>query len=66
MYGTILILSSKNDAYKECSKIDMMDFLSDYFRSCEDKEYVAYLQRIPMPSAVEIIAKKLEFEYKFV
>lgn len=66
MYGTILILSSKNDAYKEGSKIDMMQFLSDYFRTCDDRNDVAYLQGIPMPAAVEIIAERLGFEYKFV
>ena len=64
--GKIQVLSSTNDDYKVGDTIAMMQFLSDYFRSCTDKDDVAYLQGIPMPSAVDIIAKRLGFEYKFV
>ena len=64
--GTIKITSSTNDTYKVGATIDMMAFLSDYFRNCTDRDYVAYLQRIPMPSAVEIIAEELGIEYEFV
>lgn len=64
--GKIQILSSTNDDYKVGDTIDMMVFLSDYFRNCTDRDYVAYLQRIPMPSAVHIIAEKLGFEYTFI
>ena len=64
--GKIKITSSTNDTYKVGDTIDMMAFLSDYFRNCIDRDYVAYLQRIPMPSAVEIIAEELGIEYEFV
>lgn len=64
--GTIKITNSTNDTYKVGDTIDMMQFLSDYFRNCTDRDYVAYLQRIPMPSAVHIIAEKLGFEYTFI
>ena len=39
--GKIQILSSTNDDYKVGDTIAMMQFLSDYFRSCTDKDDVA-------------------------
>lgn len=64
--GTIKITSSTNDTYKVGDTIDMMAFLSSYFKSCNDEGHRAYLERIPMPSAVEIIAEELGIEYEFV
>lgn len=64
--GKIKITSDKNGVFKSDATMDVMDFMSQYFKKTEDKSLVDWLQRIPIPSAVDYIAQELGLTYKFV
>lgn len=64
--GTIKILSDRSGVFSKGETYNVMDFLQGYFDVSPDSSLVAYLQRIPIPSAVDYIAKDWGLEYKFV
>lgn len=64
--GTIKILSGENGIYNAGTVIEIMDFLQGYFNVTPDKSLVDYLQRIPIPSAIDYIAKDWGLKYEFV
>ena len=64
--GKLKIISDKSGTYEAGCIITQMDFLSKYFRTFPNDSYCAYYERIPMPSAIDMIAEKLGIEYKYV
>lgn len=64
--GTIKILSDRSGVFSKGEIYNVMDFLQGYFDVNPDSSLVAYLQRIPIPSAVDYIAKDWGLTYEFV
>jgi len=64
--GKLKIISDKSGTYEVGSAITQMDFLSKYFRTFHGDNHRGYYVRIPMTSAVDLIAEKLGIEYKYV
>ena len=64
--GKIKITSDKHVVFKSDTTMDVMDFMMQYFDETEDKELVDWLQRIPIPSAVDYIAQEWGLTYRFV
>ena len=64
--GKIKITSDKHGVFKSDTTMDVMDFMMQYFDETEDKELVDWLQRIPIPSAVDYIAQEWGLTYRFV
>jgi len=64
--GKIKITSDKYGVFKSDTTMDVMDFMSQYFKETKDKALVDWLQRIPIPSAVDYIAQEWGLTYKFV
>ena len=64
--GKIKITSDKYGVFKSDTTMDVMDFMTQYFNEMEDKSLVDWLQRIPIPSAVDYIAQEWGLTYKFV
>ena len=67
--GKIIILSDTDGAYgyPVGTSITIMELFKDFRKSddCDDNLY-DYLCRIPIPHAVDMIAEKRGFDYKFV
>ena len=64
--GKIKITSDKYGVFKSDTTMDIMDFMTQYFNEMEDKTLVSWLQRIPIPSAVDYIAQEWGLTYRFV
>jgi len=64
--GKIKITSDKHGVFKSDTTMDIMDFMTQYFNETEDKSLVSWLQRIPIPSAVDYIAQEWGLTYRFV
>lgn len=64
--GKIKITSDKYGVFKSDTTMDIMDFMTQYFNEIEDKTLVGWLQRIPIPSAVDYIAQEWGLTYRFV
>ena len=64
--GKIKITSDKYGVFKSDTTMDIMDFMTQYFNEMEDKSLVDWLQRIPIPSAVDYIAQEWGLTYRFV
>lgn len=64
--GKIKITSDKYGVFKHDTIMNVMDFMRQYFNEMEDKALVDWLQRIPIPSAVDYIAQEWGLTYKFV
>ena len=64
--GKIKITSDKYGVFKSDTTMDIMDFVRQYFNEIEDKSLVDWLQRIPIPSAVDYIAQEWGLTYRFV
>lgn len=64
--GKLKIISDKSGTYEVGTIITQMDFISKYFRTFPNDEHRVYYERIPMPSAIDMIAEKLGVEYKYV
>ena len=64
--GKIKITSDKYGVFKSDTVMNVMDFMSEYFKEREDKALVGWLQRIPIPSAVDYIAQEWCLTYRFV
>ena len=64
--GKIKITSDKHVVFKSDTTMDIMDFMTQYFNEMEDKALVSWLQRIPIPSAVDYIAQEWGLTYRFV
>jgi hypothetical protein len=64
--GKIKITSDKYGVFKSDTVMNVMDFMSQYFKETEDKALVDWLQRIPIPSAVDYIAQEWGLTYRFV
>lgn len=64
--GKIKITSDKHGVFKTDTVMDVMDFMRQYFNEMGDENLVDWLQRIPMPSAVDYIAAECGLTYKFV
>lgn len=64
--GKIKITSDKYGVFKSDTTMDIMDFMRQYFNEMEDKSLVDWLQRIPIPSAVDYIAQEWGLTYRFV
>ena len=64
--GKIKITSDKYGVFKSDTTMDIMDFMRQYFNEIEDKSLVDWLQRIPIPSAVDYIAQEWGLTYRFV
>lgn len=64
--GTIKILHDRSGVFSNGETYNIMDFLQGYFNVTPDKSLVDYLQRIPIPSAIDYIAKDWGLEYKFI
>ena len=64
--GKIKITTDKYGVFKSDTVMNVMDFMSQYFKETEDKSLVDWLQRIPIPSAVDYIAQEWGLTYRFV
>ena len=64
--GRIKITSDKHGVFKSDTVMNVMDFMTQYFNEMEDKSLVDWLQRIPIPSAVDYIAQEWGLTYRFV
>ena len=64
--GKIKITTDKYGVFKSDTVMNVMDFMSQYFKETEDKSLVGWLQRIPIPSAVDYIAQEWGLIYRFV
>ena len=64
--GTIKILFDHSGVFSKGETYNVMDFLQGYFNVTLDSSLVGYLQRIPIPSAVDYIAKDWGLTYEFV
>ena len=64
--GKLKIISDKSGTYEVGSAITQMDFLSKYFRTFPGDNHRGYYVRIPMTSAIDLIAEKLGVEYKYI
>lgn len=64
--GTIKILHDRSGVFSNGETYNVMDFLQGYFNVTPNKGLVDYLSRIPIPSAIDYIAKDWGLEYKFV
>ena len=64
--GKIKITSDKYGVFKSDTVMNVMDFMSQYFKETEDKSLVDWLQCIPIPSAVDYIAQEWGLTYRFV
>ena len=64
--GKIKITSDKHGVFKSDTVMNVMDFMTQYFSEMKDKSLVDWLQRIPIPSAVDYIAQEWGLTYIFV
>lgn len=64
--GKIKITSDKYGVWKTDTIVNVMDFLSQYFKETSDESLIGWLQRIPIPSAVDYVAQERGLTYKFV
>ena len=64
--GKIKITSDKYGVFKSDTVMNVMEFMTQYFNEMEDKSLVDWLQRIPIPSAVDYIAQEWGLTYRFV
>lgn len=62
----VKITTDRCKVFKADAEIDVMDFMRMYFDEMEDKTLVSWLQRIPIPSAVDYIAQKWGLTYKYI
>ena len=62
----VKITTDRCKVFKADTEIDVMDFMRMYFDEMEDKTLVSWLQRIPIPSAVDYIAQKCGLTYKYI
>ena len=62
----VKITTDKHKVFKTDTEIDVMDFMRMYFNETEDKSLVSWLQRIPIPSAVDYIAQEWGLTYKYI
>lgn len=62
----VKITTDRCKVFKADTEIDMIDFMRMYFNEMKDKSIVSWLQRIPIPSAVDYIAQKFELTYKYI
>lgn len=63
--GKIKIHHDRSNHYKDGEVVDLWDFFAMSKKECTNDRF-AYLERIPIPSAVEQITSELGIEYKFV
>ena len=65
--GKIYVINDKTKVRKHGDIINVMDFIQEYLNSIvEDSSLKAWLCRIPIPDAVDYIAKEWSIDYKFV
>lgn len=64
--GKIRIKSDDGAVYEIGSVIEVADFIKSYRECTNDKSLIDWLYRIPIPSAVDFIAKAWGIEYEFV
>lgn len=64
--GKIKILSDKSGTYEVGGIILQIDFLSKYFKAFPNDPHIGWMQRVPMPAAIDSVAEKLGIEYEYV
>lgn len=64
--GKIKILSDRDGVYEVGSVVDVMSIIRDYLNCCTDNSLKGWIERIPIPSAVDFIADAWGIEYKFI
>lgn len=66
--GKIKIISDEGEVYAKGEIVDVHDLITSYCECCdnESKSIADYVCRIPIPSAVDFIAKAWGIEYEFV
>ena len=65
--GKIYVINDKTKVRKHGDIINVMDFIQEYLDSIvEDSSLKAWLCSIPIPAAVDYIAKEWSIDYKFV
>lgn len=64
--GRIRIKSDDGAVYEKGSVIEVADFIESYCECTNDKSLIDWLYRVPIPSAVDFIAKAWGIEYDFV
>ena len=64
--GKIKINSDNGNVYEIGSIVNIMDFIDSFCGCTNDESLVAYIYRIPIPSAVDFIADAWGIDYEFV
>lgn len=64
--GRIKINHDRSNHYKDGEVVDLWDFFARYKKECKNDSRFAYLERIPIPAAVEQITGELGIAYEFV
>ena len=62
----IKILSDDRNVYKNDEVVDVADLIRSYCDSTNDNDLKDWLWKIPIPSAVDFIAKAWVIEYKYI
>lgn len=62
----IKILSDDGNVYKNDEVVDIADLIRSYCGSTNDNDLKDWLWKIPIPSAVDFIAKAWGIEYKYI
>ena len=63
--GNMIITNSKTTRYKKGLAVAVSDFIKAYTDRAKESE-AAYIWRIPIPDAVEYIARKIKVTYKYI
>ena len=63
--GNMIITSSRTRQYRRGLAVKVKDFIHAYTDKARASE-ASYLWRIPVPDAVEYIARKIKVTYKYI
>lgn len=64
--GKIKIISDDGNVYKKDEVVDVSDLILSYCDTINDNDLKKWLWNIPIPDAVDFIAKAWGIEYKYI